>query len=172
MIKECLLIVYAIARSFGIAPRSILTKCNGFKPLEHRNQQIAFIKGVSFINDSKATNVDATLHALTLYKNVHLIAGGRAKENNFYKLLDSMNNISRIYLTGEAASIMARTFQGHKIHQFDTLSKALEKAISYAKTGDTILFSPACASFDQYSNFEERGKHFISLVEEYREKLI
>ena len=161
-----------MARSFGIAPKSILTKCGGFEPLAHRNQCVDVIKGVSFINDSKATNVDATIHALKNHKNVHLILGGRAKENNFYQLQESMKNVSRIYLIGEAASLIARSFKSHKIEQFDTLNKALDRAISHAKEGDTILFSPACASFDQYLNFEERGKHFVSLIEEYRKNII
>ncbi len=77
----------------------------------------------------------------------------------------------RIYLIGEAAPLIAKSFVGHKIEQCDTLNKALHRAINNAKKGDTILFSPACASFDQYLNFEERGKHFISLVKEYRKNI-
>ena len=167
-LQESLLTVYALARSFGIAPKSILTKCDGFVPLAHRNQSVDVIKGVKFVNDSKATNVDATLHALKAYKNVHLILGGRAKDDNFYKLHNSMKNITRIYLIGEAAALIARNFLDYEIEQFDTLAEAFKRAISIATFGDTVLFSPACASFDQYSNFEERGEHFLSLVEEYR----
>ena len=83
-----------------------------------------------------------------------------------------MKNISRIYLIGEAAPIIASNFQDQEIEQFDTLNDAFDSAISIATQGDTILFSPACASFDQYLNFEERGKHFISLVQEYRKNII
>jgi UDP-N-acetylmuramoylalanine--D-glutamate ligase len=169
---ESVLTVYALARSFGMAPKSILTKCSGFVPLAHRSQWVDEIKGVAFINDSKATNVDATIHALKTFKNVHLILGGRAKEDNFCQLQDSMKNISRIYLIGEAASLIASNLEGHEIEQFDTLNDAFDSAISIATQGDTILFSPACASFDQYLNFEERGKHFISLVKEYRKNII
>ena len=169
---ESILVVYALARSYGIAPKSILSNCNGFMPLKHRNQKVDVIEGVVFINDSKATNVDATRHALKIYKNVHLILGGKAKENNFYQLQDSMENVSRIYPIGEAASLIASSFDGNKLEQFDTLGNAFEKAISHSRKGDTILFSPACASFDQYVNFEERGDHFISLVEKHRKKLI
>ena len=97
---------------------------------------------------------------------------GKAKENNFYQLQDSMENVSRIYPIGEAASIIASSFEGNKLEQFNTLENAFEKAISYSRKGDTILFSPACASFDQYVNFEERGDHFISLVEKHRKKII
>ena len=100
---ESVLTVYALARSFGIAPKSILTKCSGFVPLAHRSQWVDEIKGVAFINDSKATNVDATIHALKTFKNVHLILGGRAKEDNFCQLQDSMKNISRIYLIGRGS---------------------------------------------------------------------
>ena len=164
--------VYALARSLGMAPKSILTKFSGFVPLAHRSQWVDEIKGVAFINDSKATNVDATIHALKNFKNVHLILGGRAKEDNFCQLQDSLKNISTIYLIGESASLIASNLKGHEIEQFDTLNEAFDSAISIATKGDTILFSPACASFDQYLNFEERGKHFISLVEEYRKNII
>ena len=169
---ESILVVYALARSCGVAPKSILRNCNGFMTLKHRNQKVDVIEGVAFINDSKATNVDATKHALKIYKNVHLILGGQAKENNFDQLQENMENVSRIYLIGEAASLIASSFEGNKLEQFYTLDKALERAISHSRKGDTILFSPACASFDQYLNFEERGDHFISLVEEYRKNLI
>ena len=171
-LRESVLTVYALARSFGIAPKSILTKCSGFVPLAHRIQWVDEIKGITFINDSKATNVDATIHALKTFKNVHLILGGRAKEDNFSQLKDSMKNISRIYLIGEAAAIIASNFEGQEIEKFDTLNDAFDSAISIATEGDTILLSPACASFDQYLNFEERGKHFISLVQDYRKNII
>ncbi len=171
-LRESILVVYALARSYGIAPKSIISNCNGFMALKHRNQKVDVIEGIAFINDSKATNVDATRHALKIHKNVHLILGGQAKENNFYQLQDSMENVSRIYSIGEAASLIASSFNGNKLEQFNTLGNAFERALSHSRKGDTILFSPACASFDQYSNFEERGDHFISLVEKHRKKLI
>ena len=163
---------YAVVRSLGIGPRSILKALKSFTGLAHRSQLVNEISGVVFINDSKATNVDATRHALKIYKNIHLIIGGQAKENNFDQLQDSIENVSRIYPMGEAASVIASSFKGQKMEQFNTLEQALERAISYSRKGDTILFSPACASFDQYLNFEERGNHFISLVKEYRNNLI
>ena len=172
ILGESILAVYALARSYGMAPKSILSNCNGFMTLKHRNQQVGVIEGVAFINDSKATNVDATRHALKNLKNVHLILGGQAKENNFDQLEDILENISRIYPIGEAASLIASSFGDNKLKQFNTLDKALEEAIRHSRKGDTILFSPACASFDQYLNFEERGNHFISLVEKYRKSLI
>ena len=172
ILRESLLVVYALARSVGMAPKNILINCNGFMPLKHRNQEVDVIEDVAFINDSKATNVDATRHALKIHKNIHLIIGGQAKENNFDQLQDSIENVSRIYPIGEAASLIASSFKGQKLEQFNTLDQAFERAISYSREGDTILFSPACASFDQYLNFEERGNHFISLVNEYRKNLI
>ena len=172
ILRESLLVVYALARTLGIAPKSIFSNCAGFQPLAHRNEGVDMIKGVAFVNDSKATNVDATRHALKTYKNVHLILGGQAKENNFYQLKDNMENVSRIYLIGEAAALIAESFEGHEFEQCETLNKAFDRAISNALEGDTILFSPACASFDQYLNFEERGNHFVSLVKEYRKNVI
>ena len=129
-----------------MAPKSILTNCNGFIPLEHRNQRVGFIKGVAFINDSKATNVDATRYSLKTHKNVHLILGGQAKENNFHLLLDSMENVSRIYLIGEAASLIARTLEGHKVERFNTLNKAFFYLI------DTIIHL-FFTSLHNYVNF-------------------
>ena len=172
ILRETLLVVYALARTLGIAPKNILSNCEGFKPLAHRNEKVDVIDGVTFVNDSKATNVDATSYALKIHKNVHLILGGQAKENNFDQLKFNLENVSRIYLIGEAAPLIAKSFVDHKIEQCDTLNKALDRATHNAKEGDTILFSPACASFDQYLNFEERGKHFISLVKEYRKNII
>ena len=172
ILRETLLVVYALARTLGIAPKNILSNCEGFKPLAHRNEKVDVIDGVTFVNDSKATNVDATSYALKIHKNVHLILGGQAKENNFDQLKFNIENVSSIYLIGEAAPLIAKSFVDHKIEQCDTLNKALDRAITNAKEGDTILFSPACASFDQYLNFEERGKHFISLVKEYRKNII
>ena len=172
ILRETLLVVYALARTLGIAPKNILSNCAGFKPLAHRNEKVDVIDGVTFVNDSKATNVDATSYALKIHKNVHLILGGQAKENNFDQLKFNIENVSRIYLIGEAAPLIAKSFVDHKIEQCYTLNKALDRAITNAKEGDTILFSPACASFDQYLNFEERGKHFISLVKEYRKNII
>ena len=127
--RESILVVYALARSYGMAPKSILINCLEFIPLKHRNQEVDVIDGIAFINDSKSTNVDATRHALKFYKNVHLILGGQAKENNFDQLQEGMENVSRIYSMGEAASLIARSFQGHKLEQFMTLDKALDKAI-------------------------------------------
>ena len=172
ILRETLLVVYALARTLGIAPKNILSNCEGFKPLAHRNEKVDVIDGVTFVNDSKATNVDATSYALKIHKNVHLILGGQAKENNFDQLKSNIENVFRIYLIGEAAPLIAKSFVDHKIEQCDTLNKAFDRAITNAKEGDTILFSPACASFDQYLNFEERGKHFISLVKEYRKNII
>ena len=120
--------------------------------IRDRNQEVDVIEDVAFINDSKATNVDATRHALKIHKNIHLIIGGQAKENNFDQLQDSIENVSRIYPMGEAASLIASSFEDQKLEQFNTLDQALERAISYSREGDTILFSPACASFDQYLN--------------------
>ena len=83
-----------------------------------------------------------------------------------------MENVLGIYLFGEAAPLIAKSLEGYPVDQFDNLDQAFNNVTSKTREGDTVLFSPACASFDQYSNFEERGKHFVSLVEEYRNKLI
>ena len=96
ILRESLLVVYALARTLGIAPKSIFSKTVGFKSLPHRNERVDVIKGVAFVNDSKATNVDATSYALKTHKNVHLILGGQAKENNFDQLKNNIKNLINI----------------------------------------------------------------------------
>ena len=83
-----------------------------------------------------------------------------------------IENVLGIYLFGEAAPLIAKSLDGYQVDQFDTLDQAFNDVTSKTRAGDTVLFSPACASFDQYANFEDRGKHFVSLVEEYRNKII
>ena len=160
--------VYAIARSLGVAPKKLMQLFVGFKSLDHRNQLIGNVQGVKFINDSKATNVASATHALKMHKNIHWIAGGQAKDKNFSEICNKEKNIKKAYLIGEAASLIRSVLVNTEVEVFLTLDDAFKKVLENIENGDTVLFSPACASFDQYLNFEDRGKHFVELTNQHK----
>ena len=156
---------YAAARSLGLAPRLIEDTLASFSGLRHRSQRVAEINGVVFINDSKATNVDAASRALQAFKNIHWIAGGQAKEGGFEGLKPSLAEVKAAYFIGEAAEALAKV-SGDLAHTISgTLESALEAAAKAAEPGDVVLLAPACASFDQFKDFEARGDAFIGGVE-------
>jgi UDP-N-acetylmuramoylalanine--D-glutamate ligase len=123
---------------------------------------------VSWINDSKATNVVSTLVALrALPAGIHLIAGGRGKRQDFSPLAPLVAARCRaVYLIGEAAGELERALAGAGVplHDATDLDRAVQSARAVAAPGDTVLLSPACASYDQYADFEARGEHFRALV--------
>jgi len=153
----------------GLQPEEIAAGIMSFPGVPHRLQEVRELNGVTYINDSKATNVDATLKALTAYGGgVHLILGGRSKGCDFGELAEAVmaTRVDEVLLIGEAAEDIAASFDaidGETIFAGD-LEEALRLARLNAGPGDTVLFSPACASFDQYDNYEQRGKHFMELV--------
>ncbi len=165
--------VYCLARSLGIEPDSIMEAIGSFPGLAHRLQLVRTINGVAYVNDSKATNASASGYALACYKNIYWILGGRPKEGGLQGLEKYMERISHAFLTGEAMEAFASFLENHGVpHNFSqTLERAVQEAHQMAQsergkpggTG-TVLLSPACASFDQFSSFEERGKVFIGLV--------
>ena len=138
--------------------------------MAHRLELIATRQGVAFVNDSKATNVASTLVALRSYPGgVHLIAGGRGKSQDFSPLGAVVAERCRaVYLIGEAAGDLERALApaGVPLHQEGELGAALAAAAAAARSGEIVLLSPACASYDQYPDFEARGDHFRRLVEE------
>ncbi len=162
---------YAAARVSGLAGAVCATAMQTFPGLAHRQELIAIIDGVSYINDSKATNADAVAKALACYDHVYWIAGGRAKAGGIDSLAPWFERIAHAFLIGEAADDFARTIKG-KVDA--TASKTLQAAVGQAhamatgkdaKDNAVVLLSPACASFDQFANFEERGEAFRQLVE-------
>lgn len=160
-------VAYAIAASLGLSDADIVAGLKSFPGLVHRQQHLATIDGVLYVNDSKATNVDAAATALSSFKNIHWIAGGRSKEKGLQGIFPYLTGVKHAYLIGEAAADFSENLMG-KI-AFDmcgTLDNALMKARKNAKQGDVILLSPACSAFDQFQNFEVRGDHFISLVKQ------
>lgn len=164
---------YAAARALKIAPTKIIKAIRTFPGLVHRQELVGDFSGVKYINDSKATNADATEKALVCYDEMYLILGGLPKEDGISSLLPYMNKVKRVFLIGQASAEFAKTLEGHaKIYKCETLDVAVDLAASYAKSDllhgkvehPVVLLSPAAASFDQFKSFEQRGDVFKELV--------
>ncbi|MDH5642177.1 MAG: UDP-N-acetylmuramoyl-L-alanine--D-glutamate ligase [Nitrospira sp.] len=139
-----------------------------FPGLEHAMEIVRERRGVRFINDSKGTNVDATLKALhSIEQPIWLIAGGRDKGGDFSRLASVIRrHVKRLVLMGEAAPLIANAVQGYEsIDRAATLREAVELAAAGAAAGDVVLMSPACASFDMFADYQDRGRQFKSLVQ-------
>lgn len=149
----------------------ILAALQNFSGLRHRCEWVAEINGVTFYNDSKATNVGATVAAIEglaqATANIHLLAGGQAKSADLSALTPALkSHVKHSYLFGEDAQRLAAVMPDDSAYEFNTdLAEALIAAQQAAVPGDIILLSPACASFDMYANFEARGEHFKTLVQ-------
>lgn len=159
---------YVACRSMGVKPDIIVEAVKKFKGLRHRIQLVREKDGVRFVNDSKATNADATEKALLAYDDIYWIAGGVAKEGGITMLAPYFSKIKKAYLIGECAQEFAKTLEGEvEYQQCEALEKALRAAADDAlKAGKgVVLLSPACASFDQWKSFEARGDAFCDIVE-------
>jgi UDP-N-acetylmuramoylalanine--D-glutamate ligase len=157
---------YAACRSLGLGPRQIEAAMASYSGLRHRSQLVAVHRGVTIVNDSKATNADAAGKALSSFERIRWIAGGRAKEGGIAALAPLFGRIARAYLIGEAAPAFAATLADVPHDICGTMDAAVSAALAEAEEGDTVLLAPACASFDRYGSFEERGDHFERLVRE------
>jgi UDP-N-acetylmuramoylalanine--D-glutamate ligase len=149
----------------GAAEKIRQAVCN-FKAVEHRLEFVATIRGVDYYNDSKATNVDATIKALESFPaNIHLILGGKDKGSD-YTLLNQLlrQRVKRVYTIGAAAAKIEAQIKDVEIVHSETLENALRKANAAAVSGDVVLLAPACASFDQFKNYEQRGQAFKEIV--------
>ncbi len=137
-----------------------------FKAVEHRLEHVATIRGVEYYNDSKATNVDATIKALESFpSNVHLILGGKDKDSDYTLLNDLLRQrVKRVYTIGSAAEKIESQIKGVEVDHAETLETALKHAAATADAGDIVLLAPACASFDQFQNYEHRGRVFKEVV--------
>ncbi len=138
-----------------------------FKAVEHRLEYVATIRGVEFYNDSKATNVDATIKAIESFPaNIHLILGGKDKGSDYSVLNDLLRQrVKAVYTIGAAAEKIESQIKGTvEIVHAETLDAAVNRAVRAAKAGDIVLLAPACASFDQFQNYEHRGKTFKEIV--------
>jgi UDP-N-acetylmuramoylalanine--D-glutamate ligase len=150
----------------GCAPEKVRQAVRDFKAVEHRLEFVATIGGVDYYNDSKATNVDATTKALESFPaNIHLILGGKDKGSDYTVLNDLIRQrVKRIYTIGAAAAKIESQVKGAEIVHAETLENAMRKAHATAQPGDVVLLAPACASFDQFKNYEHRGKVFKEIV--------
>jgi UDP-N-acetylmuramoylalanine--D-glutamate ligase len=161
----------------GAAPEKIRQAVHDFKAVEHRLEFVAKINGVDYYNDSKATNVDATIKALESFPaNIHLILGGKDKGSDYTVLNDLLRQrVKRVYTIGAAAAkiesqIVSSKNGGPEVVHAETLDNAIRKANAVAQPGDVVLLAPACASFDQFKNYEQRGKVFKGVVDELASK--
>lgn len=151
-------------------PSRIADGLKSFPGLAHRLQDIASRGRVTFVNDSKATNAESSEKALSSFAgDIFWIVGGRAKDGGIESLTPLLPRIAKAYLIGEAAQDFARTLEGRAPYDLSqTLESAVKNAAADARasraSAPVVLLSPACASFDQYPNFEKRGEHFCSLV--------
>jgi UDP-N-acetylmuramoylalanine--D-glutamate ligase len=150
----------------GCAPDKIRNAVHNFKAVEHRLEFVATVRGVDYYNDSKATNVDATIKALESFpSNIHLILGGKDKGSDYTVLNDLLRQrVKRVYTIGAAAAKIESQVKGPEVVHAETLDNAIRKANASAKPGDVVLLAPACASFDQFKNYEHRGKAFKDIV--------
>lgn len=160
---------HAAARLAGLSDKQISAGMASFAGLAHRQQAVATVSGVRFVNDSKATNPDAAARALSSYDNVYWIAGGQAKGDDFSALDQSLSGVTRAFLIGQSAEQMADALNGKvPTTVTGTLDQAIQKAFAAARGDDrpdpVVLLSPACASFDQFENFEKRGERFCELA--------
>lgn len=159
----------------GCAPEKIRLAVHDFKAVEHRLEFVATIGDVDYYNDSKATNVDATIKALESFpSNIHLILGGKDKGSDYTVLNDLLRKrVKRVYTIGAAAAkiegqIVSSKNGGPEVVHAETLENAIRKAHAAAKPGDVVLLAPACASFDQFKSYEHRGKVFKEIVHSLR----
>jgi UDP-N-acetylmuramoylalanine--D-glutamate ligase len=154
----------------GCNPDSIRETLRHFAGLEHRLEFVREINGVRFINDSKGTNVGATMKSLESFRRVVLIMGGRDKGGDFTVLKDLIEEkVSTLVLMGEAREKIAHeTVAGNKTVFAENLQHAVRESMVRASAGDTVLLSPGCASFDMFADFEERGRAFKEAVWKYK----
>jgi len=155
---------YSVCRSLGLAPREIETAFRSFEGLPHRSQVVAVKAGVTFVNDSKATNVDSAAKALAAYDKVRWIAGGLEKDGGLGGLQGALGSVSKAYLIGRSARDFALGLPDVRHEICDTMETAVARAAAEAEAGETVLLAPAAASFDQYDNFERRGEDFVAQV--------
>lgn len=159
--------VVAVGSVLGVAKETCIRVFNDFKGIEHRMENVAVINNIKFINDSKATTVDSCIWALkNIPSPVILIAGGKDKGVDYGLVLDSARKkVKEVILIGEAKKKIAVAFRGAlSCEEAGTLEEAVKKAFYKSQSGDCILLSPMCSSFDMFSSYEERGRVFKEIV--------
>ena len=161
------LVAMALAQMAGVSKNAIIETLKSFPGLDHRSQWVAEINGVNWINDSKATNPGAALAAIQgIDEPIILLAGGQSKGANMQPLCTTLGiKVKLMLLFGQDAEQIEASLQGcTKIERVDNLAAAVSRAYELAQSGDLVLLSPACASFDQFKGFADRGEQFANLV--------
>jgi UDP-N-acetylmuramoylalanine--D-glutamate ligase len=169
---ENVLAAVCAARLAGAQVEAIAKAVQGFRAVEHRLEYVATINAVDYYNDSKATNVDAAAKAIAAFPEcIHLILGGKDKNSNYADLSDLLRKrVKTVYIIGSAAEKIESQIRGMvPIVPCETLDKAVAAAAKAARPGDVVLLSPACSSFDQFENYEHRGRVFKQLVMDLRD---
>jgi len=166
---------YAACKAAGVGPAVIAASLRSFPGLAHRQEKVAEIAGVTFVNDSKATNADAAGKALACYDRIYWIAGGQPKEGGLAGLDDLYGRVKQAFLIGNAAQEFAASLEGKvKTEISGDLETAVRAAFAAARAegreGSVVLLSPACASFDQFKDFEARGDAFKEIVTALRKE--
>ena len=156
----------AAARALGIADEIVARALESYRALPHRMELVAEKNGVRFVNDSKATNPESAAPALASYPHVHWIVGGLAKSEDLGPCADQLGHVRAAYTIGEAGPMFARLLEGRvPVHESELLITAVRDASDAAVPGEVVLLSPACASFDQFRDYEARGDAFKAAVE-------
>jgi len=164
-------VAIAVARALGIDAAVIEKGLQSYASLPHRMQRVRELNGVLYVNDSKATNAASTAPALAAYPpldgrpRLHWIVGGLAKTDNLDECAAFFGNVAHAYTIGEAGAMFAELLRPHMaVDDSEMLSAAVRRAARVAQPGDVVLLSPACASFDQFRDFEARGDAFAAAV--------
>jgi UDP-N-acetylmuramoylalanine--D-glutamate ligase len=156
----------AAARALGVDDATIAGALETYRALPHRMELVAEKHGVRFVNDSKATNPESAAPALASYPAVHWIVGGLAKSDDLGPCADQLAHVRAAYTIGEAGPMFARLLEGKvPVRESELLITAVQDASAAAAPGEVVLLSPACASFDQFRDYEARGDAFRAAVE-------
>jgi len=157
--------VYAAAKELGAKPADILASFRTFEGLPHRLEIVGEKDGVLFINDSKASNTGSALRSLEAYDNIHWIVGGLFKEQSLEMFAPVLSRVRKAYTIGKDDAVFVKYLTGKiPLVRCGTLEVAIRKAAAAAGRGDAVLLAPACASFDQFRNYEHRGETFRALA--------
>jgi UDP-N-acetylmuramoylalanine--D-glutamate ligase len=151
------------AKRFQVKNEDIRDALSSFKGVEHRLEHVLSLNGIQYVNDSKATNINSAWFALSSYKKpIVWIAGGKSSGNDYSQLDDFVqSNVKSIIAIGEDQDNIFNHFAAMKtVKKADSMKEAIQQATDQASVGEIVLFSPACKSFDMYTNFEERGQEF------------
>ncbi len=168
-------VAVAICRQLGLADAQIAAGLASYRGLPHRMERVCEVGGVVYINDSKATNAASAAPALAAFPpdpainvgapRIHWIVGGLPKEDGLGACADHLANIAAAYTVGEAGPMFADLLEGHvRVERCELISEAVRRAAEAARAGEVVLLSPACASYDQFRDYEKRGLHFRQMV--------